>query len=121
MSAAEQFEFAASEDLRRQALALPEVTEGASCVNRAFKAGGKSFAFVNPASSGGYYYPRMKLRAAGLNPDKHFGKTSFAGSHTAVAEPVDVAIPWLSKSNQGRGRLRRYTKHYPPDRKSTSH
>lgn len=46
MSAAEAFEFAASERLRTQALELPEVEEGSSCVNRAFKAAGKNFAFV---------------------------------------------------------------------------
>lgn len=46
MSAAEAFEFDASERLRTQALELPEVEEGSSCVNRAFKAGGKNFAFV---------------------------------------------------------------------------
>lgn len=35
-----------SEHLRAQALALPETTEGTSCVNRAFKVRKKNFLFV---------------------------------------------------------------------------
>ncbi|MEM7094150.1 MAG: MmcQ/YjbR family DNA-binding protein [Actinomycetota bacterium] len=46
MSAPENFEFTATETLRQQALGLPNTVEGESCVNRAFSAGGKNFAFV---------------------------------------------------------------------------
>ena len=40
------FAFAISEQLRTQALALPETSEGTSCVNRAFKVRKKNFLFV---------------------------------------------------------------------------
>ena len=35
-----------SETIRRIALQYPETEEGSSCVNRAFKAGGKNFVFL---------------------------------------------------------------------------
>ena len=35
-----------SETIRRIALRYPETEEGSSCVNRAFKAGGKNFVFL---------------------------------------------------------------------------
>lgn len=46
MSEAQLFHYPISENIRTIALALPEATEGKSCVNRAFKAGGKNFAFL---------------------------------------------------------------------------
>ncbi len=42
----EQFQHEISGSIRSIALAFPETTEGSSCVNRAFKAGGKNFAFL---------------------------------------------------------------------------
>lgn len=42
----EQFRYAVSEKIRSHALTFPESVEGSSCVNRAFKAGGKNFAFL---------------------------------------------------------------------------
>ncbi len=44
--AAEQFRFAISDAIRSHAMSFPESDEGSSCVNRAFKAGGKNFAFL---------------------------------------------------------------------------
>lgn len=43
---AESFRYPVSEKIRAHALTFPETAEGASCVNRAFKAGGKNFAFL---------------------------------------------------------------------------
>lgn len=40
------FRYEVSEAIRRRALDLPESEEGTSCVNRAFSAGGKNFAFL---------------------------------------------------------------------------
>lgn len=40
------FEHDISEAIREHAMAFPEAAEGASCVNRAFSAGGKNFAFL---------------------------------------------------------------------------
>lgn len=45
-SESEKFEYKLSETIRAHALSLPEASEGSSCVNRAFRAGGKNFAFV---------------------------------------------------------------------------
>ncbi len=45
---------------------------------------GKSFAFVDPASTSGHLYPKTLLLSQGLNPKTFFGKTVFAGSHNAV-------------------------------------
>ena len=45
---------------------------------------GKSFAFVDPASTSGHLYPKSLLLSKGLDPKNFFGKTVFAGSHNAV-------------------------------------
>lgn len=45
---------------------------------------GKSFAFVDPASTSGHLYPKTLLLSQGLDPKTFFGKTVFAGSHNAV-------------------------------------
>lgn len=42
----ETFRYPVSETIREIALRYPETTEGSSCVNRAFKAGGKNFVFL---------------------------------------------------------------------------
>ena len=45
---------------------------------------GKSFAFVDPASTSGHLYPKTLLLSKGLDPKTFCGKTVFAGSHNAV-------------------------------------
>ena len=45
---------------------------------------GKKFAFVDPASTSGHLYPKMLLLSQGLNPDRLFAQSLFAGSHNAV-------------------------------------
>tara|TARA_Y100000310_G_scaffold345796_1_gene470069 strand:+ start:4917 stop:5813 length:897 start_codon:yes stop_codon:yes gene_type:complete len=45
---------------------------------------GKSFAFVDPASTSGNLIPRKMLLENGIDPDKDFSTTYYAGSHTAV-------------------------------------
>lgn len=47
-----------SETIRRIALRYPETEEGSSCVNRAFKAGGKNFVFLGEKDGG----CRMRLK-----------------------------------------------------------
>ena len=42
----EKFQHEISGAIRSFALTFPETTEGSSCVNRAFKAGGKNFVFL---------------------------------------------------------------------------
>ncbi len=43
------------------------------------------FAFVDPASTSGNLVPRGYLLSQGINPDKDFRNTTFAGGHDAVA------------------------------------
>src|SRR5579871_1907330 len=40
---------------------------------------GKTFAFVDPKSASGYVYPRAMLMEKGINPDRYFKETIFAG------------------------------------------
>ncbi len=49
---------------------------------------GKTFCFVDPASTSGYIVPRMILKAQGIDPDKDFSSTQNAGSHNNVAIAV---------------------------------
>ena len=44
--APDDFEYQISDRIRTFALGFPESSEGTSCVNRAFKAGGKNFVFL---------------------------------------------------------------------------
>lgn len=48
----ENFEHATMTALQAHAMAMPGVTEGASCVNRAFKAGKKNFLFLGETEKG---------------------------------------------------------------------
>lgn len=45
---------------------------------------GKKFAYVDPASTSGHLYPKTLLLSKGLNPDRLFSQSLFAGSHNAV-------------------------------------
>jgi len=49
---------------------------------------GKRIAYVDPQSSSGYYYPRLRLRELGNDPDTYFSAQSFAGTHEAVIAQV---------------------------------
>lgn len=49
---------------------------------------GKTFSFVEPASTSGYLFPSKALEEAGLDPEKDLAKTTFAGGHDASALSV---------------------------------
>ena len=49
---------------------------------------GRSFAFVDPASTSGNLIPRKMLIDNGINPDNDFSTTYYAGSHIAVGLAV---------------------------------
>ncbi len=49
---------------------------------------GKKFAFVDPASTSGYLYPSAMFKEHGIDPEKDFSQTVFAGSHNAVVLAV---------------------------------
>jgi hypothetical protein len=65
MGAADQFEHELSETIRTHAMTFPETTEGSSCVNRAFKAGGKNFVFVGEKE----YETNMRLKLGDSIPE----------------------------------------------------
>ena len=45
---------------------------------------GHSFAFLDPASTSGYLVPMNMFKEKGIDPNKDFTETIFAGSHVAV-------------------------------------
>ncbi|MEN1760392.1 phosphate/phosphite/phosphonate ABC transporter substrate-binding protein [Anoxynatronum sibiricum] len=49
---------------------------------------GKTFAFVDPASTGGHLIPRHQMVDAGLDPDADLESMVFVGGHDACAEAV---------------------------------
>jgi len=49
---------------------------------------GKSFAFVDPASTSGNLMPRKILIEAGINPEEDFSRYYYAGTHNAVEYAV---------------------------------
>ncbi|MEO8038249.1 MAG: phosphate/phosphite/phosphonate ABC transporter substrate-binding protein [Betaproteobacteria bacterium] len=49
---------------------------------------GRSFAFVDPASTSGYLFPKAALVSAGYDPETFFGRVVFSGGHDASAIAV---------------------------------
>ena len=49
---------------------------------------GKRFAFVDAKSASGYVYPRAMLVERGVNPERYFKETIFAGGHDRVISAV---------------------------------
>lgn len=49
---------------------------------------GKTFCFVDPASTSGYIIPRIVMKANGVDPDKDLKQATNAGSHPKVATAV---------------------------------
>lgn len=49
---------------------------------------GKTFAFVDPASTSGNLFPRKAFADAGMNPDEDLAEANFAGGHDASALAV---------------------------------
>jgi phosphonate transport system substrate-binding protein len=71
---------------------------------------GRSLAWADPNSTSGYLIPLVSLRAAGIEPDKHFGRTLFSGGHEqsvlgVVNSQFDSAFTWSSKGHNA-GQIR---------------
>jgi len=49
---------------------------------------GRTFAFVDPASTSGFLFPKAALLKAGYDPDIFFSRTIFSGGHDASAMAV---------------------------------
>lgn len=60
------------------------VTRADSGIHQLSDLKGKKFAFVDPASTSGHLYAKTLLLSKGLNPDRLFAQSLFAGSHNAV-------------------------------------
>lgn len=45
---------------------------------------GRDIAWVDPTSASGHLFPKAALIESGINPDEHFGRETFAGTHDAV-------------------------------------
>lgn len=60
------------------------VTRADSKINKIADLKGRSFAFVDPASTSGNLIPRKMLIENGVNPDKDFSTVFYAGTHNAV-------------------------------------
>lgn len=49
---------------------------------------GKSFDFVSKETSAGYVFPRTLLKEKGIDPEKFFSRTTFAGKHDIALSKV---------------------------------
>lgn len=75
---------------------------------------GKTLAWADPNSTSGYLVPLVSLRAAGIEPERHFGRTAFSGGHEQSVIGVDrgtydCAFVWTAKNPATRGILRAMT------------
>lgn len=71
---------------------------------------GKTLAWADANSTSGYLIPMVSLRAAGIEPQKYFGKTLFSGGHEqsvlgVINGQFDSAFTWSSKGHNA-GQIR---------------
>ena len=71
---------------------------------------GKTMAWADANSTSGYLIQLVSLRAAGIEPDKYFGKTLFSGGHEqsvlgVINGQFDSAFTWSSKGHNA-GQIR---------------
>ena len=59
-----------------------------SGINKLADLKGKTFAFVDPASTSGHLYPKSLLLSKGFDPKAFFSRSVFVGSHNAVVLSV---------------------------------
>jgi phosphonate transport system substrate-binding protein len=62
---------------------------------------GRAMAWSDPNSASGYLIPRAEFRAAGIDPDKFFGRTGFAGGAeqsviAVLGKQYDAGMAWSS-------------------------
>lgn len=74
-------------------------------INKVEDVAGKTFSFVDPASTSGNLYPRKMMRDAGVDPEKDLGEATFAGGHDAsilaIAKgSVDAGASWDGQLQQ---------------------
>lgn len=64
------------------------ITHPDNGINKIADLKGKTFAFVDPASTGGYIIPRLAMVKNGINPEKDLASMIYAGGHDATAMAV---------------------------------
>jgi len=70
---------------------------------------GRAMAWSDPNSASGYLIPRAEFRAAGIDPDKYFGRTGFAGGAeqsvvAVLGKQYDAGVAWSSgQGDQAQG------------------
>ncbi len=99
------FSHAVSDRLRTCALALPETSEGTSCVNRAFKVRKKNFLFVGEPAGDEVRVmlklgPSLDAARALADPRVGVGKTGWVTVRFAAADPFPLATleGWMRES-----------------------
>lgn len=65
---------------------------------------GRTLAWADANSTSGYLIPLVSLRAAGIEPDRYFGRTLFSGGHEqsvlgVIGGQFDSAFTWSSKGH----------------------
>lgn len=93
------------------------ITHRGSGITKLSDLKGKTFAFVDPASTSGGIYPRVMLMNAGLNPDHDFARVIYAGGHDAAVlavlnKKVDAAATF---SDDSKGKDSAWTQFLKPD------
>lgn len=99
-----------AEAIRRHAMTLPGVSQGASCTQSAFRAGKGTFLFIGPGPSGVGFKAMFKLEAsmpqalklAAQRPDRfEVGATSWVTARLTAEEPLPRRIwgEWLAESH----------------------
>lgn len=100
----EQFAYDISAHLRQRALALPETTEGTSCVNRAFKVRNKNFLFIGEKDDQVRVMLRLKDSLddalALQDPRIEIGKLGWVTMKFAPSDPPDPELlsAWVVES-----------------------
>lgn len=64
------------------------ITHRDSGIKRLQDLKGKTFAFVDPASTSGGIYPKVMFMNAGINPERDFTRVIYAGGHDAAVLAV---------------------------------
>ncbi len=64
------------------------ITHKDSGIKRLQDLKGKTFAFVDPASTSGGIYPKVMFMNAGINPERDFTRVIYAGGHDAAVLAV---------------------------------
>ncbi|QTD43893.1 phosphonate ABC transporter substrate-binding protein [Ottowia testudinis] len=80
---AEAFAVAVTKKTGKSAYHSQVITRADKGLDSIAKLKGKTFAFVDPSSTSGHLFPKAGLMAEGFDPDKHFSRVIFSGSHDA--------------------------------------